>query len=526
MEKKYHSWLIAVIILICFAYAAAGLIYKPIICNDALYGWTSLHNYLQGGGWNEYLRLSPGGVEPLPLTWWAPGQYAIPYFLQKLFFIDIGDALVLLLFFSLATGCVFYYQLFKRSSLKSPLILVALVVIILQRLININFIQYNAADLLLFGYTPLYVYSYCRVMDSSPKPTVPKILLLVALNYLGIYIKNSFILFELAMTVFIGFELVYRGGQQPGDHASLLKRSVILLPAALANLGNYLFFLRFGALPADGAGLSVTALNLAEGLFLPVTEILFGSLSISGLYGNVYDQIHLPEVITGAAILLMLSGLGYSLYRNRTGLIRLYRNDLIFRIASVSAVIYTICWLAFTLKQSAVSNEDRLYLPVTMLIFPFLFHYLVKTSGFHKYLYLGLVFASVVYGVLTFGYRVRKYAMLGTAHSKDQQLNGFRVFSHSPNRTPELERIAGLIRRRYPDSYICLSYPDMAFELNVTNKFVIQTPSPVYRQLAKLKNNCLLLLDLSKDHALPGLTVAYASPHFILYQLQLIPGRY
>lgn len=502
--------IIGIVILSLF-YLTISLVYKPIVSNDAVNGMLSLNNYLNGDQWNKTLSLSKDAthIESSELTWWAPGQYELPYFFSKILSINLGSALALLIFVSVAGGCFFYYKIFKLSPIKHTIVLVALVILLCQRFVNIYFIQYNSSDIFLFFLTPFYIYCYQWILNQYQGWLGLKLLILIAINIIGVFIKNSFILFELAVNIFLVVEYfvqrrIVSEKNDPNEYKiSLLKLVLLITPFALANVLNYWFFLRLGENPTLSLGILLSLSNILKGLFIPVVQVLFSSLSLNSIYGNVYDKIILPDMVNSIIMAAVLLIAGYIIYSYRKTILIVLKKNLFSRLTAVVVIMYVLFWFTFTIKQSYISNEDRLYLPVTILVLPYLLRFSLNSSRLIKYLYFTIVGVSIIYGGYTFAYRIKKYAINGSVLSKSQKLNGFRVYNAN-EKLEDLNKIAGTITMRYPNDYILINDPDLAFKLNVPNKFIVATGSAQRRQINSSKKANYLVLESPGKNIIPG----------------------
>ncbi|MES2426249.1 MAG: hypothetical protein V4560_04720 [Bacteroidota bacterium] len=521
MNNKIKNSLIGGIIIISLVYLFLGLIFRPIVCNDAINGMLSLHNHLQGTGWNKVLILSSNGlgVKEAQLTWWAPGQYQIPYLLSKIFSISIGTAIIIILFVALCSGSFFYYKLFKLSGLKPEIVLCAILILLLQRFVNIFFIEYNSCDLFLFFFTPFYIYTYYTLIKNYRNQLVLKLILLTALNTLGLFIKNSFILFELAFNVFLIVEYFFDNYtkpmyQRPGKFI-LPARLLTLLPLLVANLLNYYFFLRLGETPTKSYGLLLTVSNILTGIFAPVMEILFGSLSLSGIYGSFYDKITLSPSMLSVGIVVILLMIGYALYLKKAEMLNSFKKDRLYRLICVLAIMYIMFWFVFIVKQCAISNEDRLFLPMSILVFPYILNSVITTKNIIKYGYIGLVFFSIAYGMLTFVYRIKTRSQNGSLISKNPNLNGFKLYNVDGTSQAQLDSISKFISYKFAKDYIILSNPEIAFGLNLANKFIL-TNTSVVPDLQQI--HYLVLVKIGRDIPPTGFKQVYSIAKFAIYK--------
>jgi len=480
IKTRPSKIIIIVIAVLSIFYLSVSFIYKPIVSNDTISGMLSLNNHLNGDAWNKTLALSKDAshVVSHELTWWSPGQYEIPYLLAKLLGISISTAIVLLVFTSLIGGCIFYYKVFKSSLIEHKIILAALLILLCQRFLNIYFIQYYSSDIFLFFLTPFYIYCYKRVLNNNRQLLVLKLLLLTAINIAGAFIKSSFILFELAVNTFFVLEYFVQrknksGNAGPGTSNITLTATILLtIPFVLANVLNYLFFLRLGENPTSSPGLLLSGSNILKSLFLPVTHVLFSSLSLNSIYGNFYNKVILSNGATDLIMAAVLLAVAYIIYRYRLSLWNELKKESFARLVAVVAIMYILFWLIFTLKQSNIFNEDRLYLPAAILVLPYLLRFSFNSLRSIRYFYIAAIGFSILYGGYTFVYRIKKYAIDGSVASKSQKLPAFKVFTDNEN-VNDLDKIADTIKARYPNDYILVSNPDVAFKLNVSNKFIV-----------------------------------------------------
>jgi len=155
-----------------------------------------------------------------------------------------------------------------------------------------------------------------------------------------------------------------------------------------------------------------------------------------------------------------------------------------------------------------------------ILVLPYLLRFSLNSSRLIKYFYFTAIGVSIIYGGYTFAYRIKKYAINGSVPSKSQKLNGFRVYSTN-EKLEDLNKIADTISMRYPNDYILISDPDLAFKLNVPNKFIVATRSTPRNQANSSKKANYLVLGSPGKNIIPlqsKLTKVYAVDEFVLYR--------
>ncbi|MHB8206945.1 hypothetical protein [Mucilaginibacter sp.] len=517
--------LVVAIAAICFVYLFAGLWFRPIVSSDAINGMISLLNHLNGSPWNVSYSLSGNGqVVYHPLTWWSPGQYELPYWVTSLFSVNMGTAIIVLLFCSAGGGCYFYIRVFQFSKLSIHTVLFALLFLLLQRFININFIQYSSPDLYLFFFTPFYIFIYFLLASRNSTNSLFMFGILTALNLFGLFIKNSFLLFELAFNIFLLVEYALKLNVRPTGSALGSRKKyfgiLVMLPFAAANLLFYFFFLRQGVNPSHGNGWQLTIPALLTGIFTPFIQVLFASLSVSGIYGNIYDKINLSQVVTDVSMLFFMFAAGYFSYARRSRIFNKIKRDRMFRFVTIVSCCYLCFWVFFTLHQSAVSNEDRLFLPVTIFLFPYLLDYTAKSRSTLRYLYFTMVAGSLFYGIFTFAYRTHNYSLNGALNSRSQQLNGFKVLPAQPVDDKDLQKISAFVSLNFKSDYIILPKPEFAFALEMTNRcMVIPVMQAGYPPYMTGQPACLILAERGKGILPDGLKVIFSAGNLLLYRI-------
>ncbi len=518
--KKAPSTLIICIGLICAVYLIIGLIYRPIIFNDAIHGYISLHNYLAGGGWNKllYFNNNASELDSQNLTWRAPGQYELPYLTAKLFNCNIGVAISILSFISITCGSYFYCKIFEISSLPKSIILIALLILLLQRFINISFILFSSSDLFLFLYTPLYVYTYLKAKDGV-KYYWLNLIAFLFINLLGLFIKNGFLLFSTAYNFYLIIDLVlaYRKSKKQIAIIPLIKRATIIAPYLISVVLVYWFFLRLGSNPTSGAGFLINFPSLVSGAFQGSLGVFFSALSVTAVYGNVQGKLTSINPYVTVLMLLFLVILAFLIYQNRRNIKTMLKTDGMFRLIFIISIMYIIYWIVFTLKQSYISNEDRLFLPVTILVFPYLINYTLKANKFVKYVAFVIIFLSVVYGGSTMYYRIITYSSDSmSANSADNELNGFKLFTHQTNEVAQLNVISRIISKSYQNEKIITTDPDGLFLLNLKNQY-ITTGTVNIPVVIRDHKKYLLLVSKTEKVNLEGWRSVYTSDNYVLY---------
>jgi hypothetical protein len=281
---------------------------------------------------------------------------------------------------------------------------------------------------------------------------------------------------------------------------------------------NYWFFLRLGANPTNGEGFLLTINNTLSAICLPAIQVLFASLSLYGIYGIFWGHGNISPIIADAAMAISLVLMALFIFKAKGIMKQYFKSDMIFRFATIAAIAYVFFWCCFTLKQSAISNEDRLFLPITVFALPYLLRFAWQYVYKIKYLYFGFIACSIVYGIGSFYLRIDKYTRQGSVFSQDENLNGFKVYSTDQGNEPDLQKISSFISSHCAEEFVRVPYPDLAFELNVKNRF-ISNASPVILKNALNKTvRAVIITNVDEDMESKGFKKVFTAGKFAVYQ--------
>src|ERR1043165_4959162 len=87
--------LLAAIFCIVGIYIVFLFLAKPRIANDTASGFCSMYSWLNGNKWNYIYHLEGESIRGGFQSWWAPGQYMIPWLFIKFLGLSLGNAIIL-----------------------------------------------------------------------------------------------------------------------------------------------------------------------------------------------------------------------------------------------------------------------------------------------------------------------------------------------------------------------------------------------------------------------------------------------
>jgi len=151
---------------------------------------------------NHYSHPSPKNLnadESEIVTWWSPGQFAIPLLIQKCFGVKVSIALKILIIICLLIAGLGTYRLFnllisnknsidRNNDLTTVIVLVFLLFTIAQPFFWGSLFVYDGGGILMLAYCPWFIYWVAKINRIN----VYILLLLLIAAIFGFFLKTSF----------------------------------------------------------------------------------------------------------------------------------------------------------------------------------------------------------------------------------------------------------------------------------------------------------------------------------------------
>lgn len=144
-------WLLGALLI---AFTVSGFGIALVLGEDPGFGLSVWNDMANGGPFNQLAIPSPMDItqnKELFLTWWSPGQYAIPGVLSYVLGISISTASIWVTLLFSVVGLVGWYFVYQKLGFDELTIGLCLFLITTSRLFTINFLNYTGGELLLFG---------------------------------------------------------------------------------------------------------------------------------------------------------------------------------------------------------------------------------------------------------------------------------------------------------------------------------------------------------------------------------------
>jgi hypothetical protein len=298
------------------------------------------------------------------VTWWTPGQYALPMVLEKAFNIKLNIALKILitlcLFFSALGMYKLYYQLIEKetktgSKNNSPpiAILYLLTFTFFQPFFWSNLLIYDGGGILMLAYCPWFIYWIIK----RDRLTFFNLAVLLLLSAVGFFLKAAFtsvfggallyLFLSTAVLPFTGFKNI-------NIKKLFINGLCLCIVFVIYIIATKTLFLNHNTnISNSSQGLMIQPRVLA----FPVVAPFFGFFSLSMLNKTIYWLI-------GMVIVLPVY---YLMFKSRT-------ISTLYKIVLLSFVGVGVCFYTLIYFMGVdVSYEYRHFIILTVLLTPALF---------------------------------------------------------------------------------------------------------------------------------------------------------
>ncbi len=390
LNKRFLS---GILLSIFILYVISLLVAKPRIANDAAFGFLAMYTWQDGGEWNNVYRL----VGNVPVygfqSWWAPGQYMVPWLFIKAFGLGYGIIMsqvvsVILLFFG-------YRRLMRSFGVEDIVVYLSLIILLIGRGFNSSVINFSA-DIYLAVYSVYFLLFYLWARNHR---SVVSLVLFLILSLTGLYIKNSFLIVLFCVAL---YELV--SVKKYSVRSMLPAALYTAIPAVIAIGLFYKYYLQRGSGIDKTGGIDVSLNNLLNALLKPLIAVFSAPFSLNSITAKISEVFSVKaskmedwgsvELIVMAVI--VIAGILW-LFKPSLQKLKDARNDE-YKMMVISFLAgYCIFYFYAILTNKDISTEDRLFLPLSVILIPYLVQRAYKSKT------LIVVFCiSIVYGIVAY----------------------------------------------------------------------------------------------------------------------------
>lgn len=324
---------------------------------DSLRGFEILAQFESGSVFNTLNY--PNVIDPIisySVSWWAPGQWLLPFVVQSIGITDYQTIQAVLILFLLMLSFYGYWRLFTKLKFDRWILSISMLSIVASPLFYWQSLMFHGGDLLLLAYFPWFTIA---LIDIQRKRTFLSVIYYLVLGIFGLYLKTSFLVIFAGGGLFLFFS-----GQQ------MLKDRMIsnyqFFIAAILVLVFAKFFLLQGETPSSAFD--------HEGWFgVPNTfsgDLLHAFASPLGSYTNLSYTIQSQSAIYGTSLLQTIGLLVLVLFTIWITIRTLLRNEIYGKLLLFVCYSFFAAMTILYLDDRAVSYEMRHFAPLSFLFIP------------------------------------------------------------------------------------------------------------------------------------------------------------
>jgi hypothetical protein len=344
-----------------------------VIDPDSVAGFRALQGWKTTGKFNCIIQPEQSDISVFHsffLTWWTPGQYLFPHFIQQIFYITLGRSITVLNFLAVFGGLVGFYKLFRFYQFPEKVILLSLLLILFSHTLLYRFILYQGGETFSFLFFPWLTWLYVRVKKKILQAALTIVLLIAG------FIAKSQLLIALIPLFFLvplsACAVDLRTGGAGWLTIKGMFKSIFyaIIAVAISLFLIYVFFISKGVTPANIARFNPSLLDTFTPLASPVTAIANG-WSVLLRIGERYPYVQIMLLMASTAIVFFVF--------MRSGLEDKY-NRLVFLYYITGCCIFILLYYF----DAHIDYDVRHQKFIGYLFFPILITRLVNSFSFRK----------------------------------------------------------------------------------------------------------------------------------------------
>lgn len=458
-----HRVLLIIITVVVVAMSVMIFIYPPSIFPDAAHGFQVMRSMEMGSGFNRLVTPSQDDITQntsLFLTWWSPGQYLLPYFIESALGLNTGHATALTVFLLELCGLAGFYTFFKKTGFTAIISALSLVFIACQQAFITPYIFYNGGEILLFGFEGWFLYGCVSI-----KKTGWQLLVFVLLSgWLGFLCKSSFIWMYGAglLCIWLRLSAINNKINIPNS----FKNGVWLaIPAVLSLACIYIFFLSKGENPAAvSSGLKFNWQTFS----FPLGSPIISGFSVDEIMHGLLFPTFTPFLTPGHTIVVLVFIAIISVALIAAIIRYVPKNDYrLFLMVFYAASIFFFSWAY--LRQMDISYEGRHFRIVGILTVPGMIYLVSKIKPVYQ----------IMFGVLCVALAFTNYAFFAKAYTFNKNISarGTSGMAQEFIDQPSLNYIMNLDRQNKQAIFVFVS-ADLPLEIANNRVINIDPLSP------------------------------------------------
>lgn len=383
-SKNWNRVIFTSIALILLSYILYAVVFGIGTFADVLRGFEILHQRKQGADWNTLNYPDTRGAYSFFVAWWSPGQWGIPAFLIEIFGKHLQEIQLFLVVSCTLTGLYFYYKLFVKLKFSITISLASLLLIVTNQLFYWHYFMYYGGDLFVFAFLPIYILFLLKLSNSF---SFKNLFLFVLLSFLGLFLKNTFVIFVIVGCVMLFF---YKKLYSKINREKFIR---LAIAALLILIPYFILYLSKGATPGT---------TIVEGTYKQIPNTIWGDLLYS--WGSAIGILTRISPVTQKMIVFFENS---GVFLLASQLILLIPSFFLFRFIFIkyrggdSEKMYSIAFffalpvlLVFNylyLFNKAVSYDMRHFAPIAFLFAPALIEWIKSIKKWNKILFTAII---------------------------------------------------------------------------------------------------------------------------------------
>ncbi|MEP6611530.1 MAG: hypothetical protein ABJA76_06585, partial [Mucilaginibacter sp.] len=447
-QKSSHKTILIIIAVVVVLLGVLLVLIPPALFPDPANGFQVLRCMQLGGPFNTMVAPDQSDIAQNYtefITWWAPGQYLVPYFFKFTTGVNTGQAMAITVALAQLCGLAGFYSFFKKIGFTPMISALSLLFIMCQVAFFVPYVFYSGGEVLLFAFEGWFLYGCV----SLQKPDWKLLLFLLLSGWIGFFFKSSFLWMYVAGLCCLWVRLSL-GSKGIAEWAK--KGLWIGIPAAISLVTIYLFFLSKGQSPASvSKGFKLTTTTFS----FPLSTPLLSGFSLDDFFHGLLYNFGKPMFnhFWSVAIVFSLAILSLLLI---LALIKLVHNNN-YRLFIFVFYFGALLFFGFAyLKQLNISYEARHFRIIGILIAPGMIYLVSRLKRGYQ-----LAFTAVCLCIA--GYSVN-YVIKGYNINKNLGAKGSTGISQINIDQPSLNAIMKLDRENKDATFVFITN-DVSLEI-------------------------------------------------------------
>ena len=299
LSNKAIVCLLVLLLLVFSIY----MLLKPLVLSvDSAYGFLAYQGSRLSHQFNVIQEISTKDIRQINrifISWWSPGQWLYPGFLNAQFGIRLGVGAIGITLLSMILGMVGYYRVFIYFRFSRMISCWSLLLIFASSTFYYSFIIYQGGEVLEFAVFPWFAL-YFLIMWGITLVNI----LGIGLFFLICFVAKTTMIIYCTLVIVAKMGVMARGGSGNKFQLQPVMVLLILLPIFLTVL-IWHFYLSIGPRPSLFNEFQIPT----EGFFVSITSPLCSILSIQEWTGRISRVLSLS--FNGRVSVLFISAIFY-----------------------------------------------------------------------------------------------------------------------------------------------------------------------------------------------------------------------